>query len=231
MTQQLTETGLEDQLHTREGLTKYLSTAIKRPSVLTRRAYDALTDTERDAYNQKRLDYLSGGLTVRTPEMQLADKLVAKAKLASSRRPYSANGLIVSGPPTVGKTTILIALMKTVWSRCHRDHPDMADGRVPVVYIEVPSGSTGRLLMVELAAFFGITATRRDTKDILERRVINLLYAARTELIVIDELHNLEAANRGNGESVDALKVLRDKVNAEFVFAGFHLEDSALLTG
>lgn len=217
--------------HTREGLARHLNATIKRPTVLTRRAFDALTDGERAVYNQSRLDYISGGLVVRTPEMVQADKLVAKAKLASSQRPLSANGLIVSGPPTVGKTTVLMALMKTVWTRSLRESPDPAGERVPVVYIEVPSGSTGRLLMAEFAEFFGITATRYDTKDMLERRVLSMLYEARSELIVIDEIHNLEAANRGNGESIDALKVLRDKVHAEFVFAGIELETSALLMG
>ncbi len=231
MTTQHEETTLANRFHTREGLTEYLRTTIKRPTVLTRSQYDGLTAGDRATYNQQRIDYISGGLTVATPDMTLANKLVGRFKVINTQRPLAANGLIVTGPPTVGKTTILTALMKTTWSKCNKEHSGIHDDRIPVVYIEVPSGSTGRLLMVELASFFGLTVTRADTKDMIERRVISALYAAHTELIVIDELHNLDASNRGNGESIDALKLLRDKVRADFVFAGINLEDSALLTG
>jgi hypothetical protein len=222
---------LRDPLFTREGLADYLGSSIKRPKLLSLSSYAALSRTERAAYNERRTDYISGGMTVETPDVQFARKFVAKAKLMNSRKPLGTNGLIVSGPPTAGKTTIIMSIMKEVWGKARTKHSGIAAHHVPIVFVEVPSGSTGRLLMVELAQFFGLSATRADTKDMIERRVVDAIYATRTELIVIDELHNLEASNRGNGESIDALKVLQDKTRADFIFAGVKLNETPLLSG
>src|SRR5690625_6964137 len=52
-----------------------------------------------------------------------------------------------------------------------------------------------------------------------------------TQVVVVDELHNLARRSSSNGESVDTLKDLSNDAPATFVYAGIKLEDSGLLAG
>jgi len=219
-------------LHTHEGLTRYCSEKRTAPVELTRAEYDALTPARRKEHNRCRLLHLSGGIFVSTKAAVRAKASVRRLMSENLGRNSGHTGLMISGDSTLGKTTIAKELLKYVFRTYGKQFPDFAKhGRIPAVYIEVPAGCTGKLLMIAFAEFFELGVARNETADSIRRRVVKALNAARTQLIIVDELHNLTASNRGNGESIDILKSLHNQVAATFVYSGINLQTNALLSG
>ena len=215
-----------------EGLTRLLQSKPPRPTPIPRLELSRLTPTPRTNYTNARLDFISEGLLVPTAEVTSAKKAVRQLLTYNSSRSSGCNGLMVSGDSTLGKTTITTMMMRYVYNQYSKQYPDFADhGRIPVVSVEVPAGCTGKLLMKAFAEFFGLTVARADTMDTIQQRVVGALNAARTQLVVVDELHNLNAGNRGNGEAVDVLKTLHNRVPTTFVYAGIDLTHGTLLSG
>lgn len=220
------------RLDEREGLTHYLTNTIDRPDALTEAEYQALPANGRAAYDRARIRYLSGGILIHTPQLQKAKTTIKRLLAENLGRNSGHSGLMLSGASTLGKTTTAKALMRYVHSMYRRQFPTFAEhGHVPVVYVEVPAGSTGKLLMSAFARFFGITIAPRDTMDSIKNRVVTALNTANTQLVVVDELHNLNASNRANGETIDMLKALHNQVPATFVYAGIELASAQLLSG
>lgn len=228
-------TDIEDELplHQIEGLTAYLKTSIKPPTRIPLAEYTAMNARKRDEYDAARDHYLSGSVLVETPQVSNALSAIDTMIRKNNRRADTVRpGLIISGDGSMGKTTITKALMRMVFDAYTVQFPDFEkESRHPVVYIEVPAGSTGKLLLVAFARCLGLTIAARDTQDTLMVRVSNALKAARTQLIVVDELQNLSAANRGTGESIQILRQLHSWVPAIFVFAGIHLRHGQLFSG
>jgi hypothetical protein len=219
-------------LHRMEDLDRYLSTPIPVPDIMDDAAYERMSTVERAAYDRSRALYLSGGIVIDTPQVSRARLLLTQHFAENAGRNSGHAGLMLSGDSTVGKTTTCKALMRYVHTQYAKQFPDFREhGRVPVVYIEVPAGSTGKLLMKTFADFFGLTVRSGESMVSIRTRVVDLLNDAGTQLIVVDELHNLIGRVASNGESVDVLKNLHNDVPATFVYAGIDLTDSALLTG
>lgn len=219
-------------LHRMEDLDRYLSTPITVPEAIDDAAYQRMSSADRAAYDRSRVLYLSGGIVIDTPQVSRARLLLTQHFAENAGRNSGHAGLMLSGDSTVGKTTTCKALMRYVHSQYDKQYPDFRKhGRVPVVYIEVPAGSTGKLLMKTFADFFGLTVRSGESMVSIRTRVVDLLNDAGTQLIVVDELHNLMGGTRQNGESVDVLKNLHNDLAATFVYAGIDLMDSALLTG
>ena len=215
-----------------EGLTRLLQSKPPRPTPIPKLELSRLTSTQRTHDNNARLDFISEGLLVNTAELASAKKAVRQLLTYNSSRTSGCNGLMVSGDSTLGKTTLTTTMMRYVFTQYSKQYPDFANyGRIPVVSVEVPAGCTGKLLMKAFAEFFGLTVARADTMDTIQQRVVGALNSARTQLVVVDELHNLNAGNRGNGEAVDVLKILHNRVPATFIYAGIDLTHGSLLSG
>lgn len=223
----------ERPLHEIEGLTAYLRSSINPPARLTLSDYTTLSITKRAEYDAARDRHLSGNIIIKTPQVSAAMSAVGTMIRKNDRRADTVRpGLIISGDGSMGKTTIAKTLMREVFNEYQKQFPDFEkDGRHPVVYVEVPAGSTGKLLLVAFARCLGLTIASRETQDTLMVRVSNALRSARTQLIVVDELQNLSAANRGNGESIQILRQLHSWVPAIFVFAGINLRTGQLFSG
>ena len=219
-------------LHTHEGLMRYLTSKTVRPATLDAAAFAALTAQDRDTYNRERMLYLSGGMLIGTPQLQHARVAVGRLISANSGRNSGHHGIMFSGQSGLGKTTLCKALMKAVFNSYRAQFPFYAEShRVPVVYVEVPSGSTPKLLMAAFARFFGLTLARTETMDSIQHRVVSALNDANTQLVVVDEVQNLGAVNRGNGETIDVLKSLHNQVGATFIYAGMNLRELPLFDG
>lgn len=219
-------------LHRMEDLDRYLSSQIAAPAIVEDAEYERMSSSDKAAYDRSRLLYLSGGILIDTPQVSQARLLLTQHFAENAGRNSGHAGLMLSGDSTVGKTTTCKALMRYVHAQYAKQFPDFrAHGRVPVVYIEVPAGSTGKLLMKTFADFFGLTVRSGESMVSIRTRVVDLLNDAGTQLIVVDELHNLMGRSTSNGESVDVLKNLHNDVPATFVYAGIDLLGSVLLTG
>jgi hypothetical protein len=219
-------------LHRREDLATYLDTKVDRPALASSAEYKKFSSEQRARYNRARLVYLSGGILLNTPHLIDAKRQLTACFTENIGRNSGHSGLMLSGRSTVGKTTTLKALMQYVHRQYSAQFPNFRDyGRVPIVYIEVPAGSTGKLLMRTFAEFFGLTVRASESMGVIRSRVVNAINAAGTQLIVVDELHNLAGRSAGHGESVDVLKNLHNDLACTFVYAGIDLSSGTLLAG
>ncbi|MGV8895054.1 MAG: TniB family NTP-binding protein [Rhodoglobus sp.] len=219
-------------LHTREGLMGYLDTPVERPTDLTDAQYECLTPQGRRTYDASRVAFISGGDPIATPDLKETKKLLLECMRENVGRNSGHHGVMLDGASTLGKTTILKALMKYVQVQYSREFPEFRQhDRVPVVFMDIPSNSTGKLLMQQFASFFGLHVRTGESMGSIRNRVVDTLNAAGTQLIVVDELHNLDGRSRGLGESVDLLKNLHNELAATFIYAGIDLTTSALLSG
>ena len=112
----------------------------------------------------------------------------------------------------------------------HRRHPHAA-GHIPVIYITVPPAATPRMIAVEFARFLGLPLTRRsNVTDVLES-VCGVCLDARTTLICVDEIHNVDLGTRHGAEASDTLKYFAERLPVTFAYAGIRVERAGLLSG
>lgn len=216
-------------LHRREGLNQFLSTPASKPQL---RDTLAMSDVEREAYDRARIVHLSGGIVLGTPHLTQARNLLAQCFAENIGRNSGHAGLILSGASTLGKTTIAKSLMRYIYGQYKRQFPGFDPAvNVPVVYIEVPAASTGKLLMKTFADFFGLHVQSRESMASMLSRITDVINAAGAQLIVVDELQNLAGRSTGLGESVDVLKNLHNDLAATFLYAGIDLTSGSLLAG
>ena len=147
-----------------------------------------------------------------------------------NRREISARrGLIVSGPQTTGKSTALKQLGRTHELMVRERRPGA--GRIPVVYVTTPPKGSPRKLAMEFARFLGLPLrTRANVTDIADA-VCQVLIDARTDVVLVDEIRNLNHGTPAGEDMSDHLKYFTEHLPATFAYAGINVERSGLFTG
>jgi hypothetical protein len=140
-------------------------------------------------------------------------------------------GLIVSGEPGTGKTTAITQLGKQHEILARRRRGDVAGPFLPVVYVTVPPAATPKMLAGEFARFLGLPARRSSNQAQITNNVCDLLRRAGTDLVLVDEIHNISLHTRSGAEASDQLKYLAERISATFVYAGIEVEAQGLFTG
>jgi len=103
---------------------------------------------------------------------------------------------------------------------------------MPVVYVTVPPAATPKMLAAEFARFAGVPVdSRRQNQADITNAVCDVLARLRTDLVLVDEIHNLNLATRAGADASDQLKYLAERIPATFVYAGINVEGSGLFTG
>ncbi|MFJ3490610.1 TniB family NTP-binding protein [Leifsonia aquatica] len=227
---QFHDTDRPADFRTVEGLHHAMSHKLVRPDVIDDGAYDALDAAARAAYDRARILYVSGGITVGTHPYFETVRELQLAFAENIGRTSGHAGVLVSGGSTLGKTTILKSVMREVFNNYGCQYPGFAaDGVIPVVFIEVPGRATARAVMVAFCEFFGMTISSGENELHLRPRVIEKLRTHKTQLVVVDELHNLLGRSQANHDAVDMLKSLHNQCASTFLYAGINIEN--LLTG
>jgi len=180
---------------------------------------------------EERIAYHSRFVTVHTPA--IADtSLEVRTLMAVGRyqRATARPGLILTGPPTTGKTTTLLEVGRT----CHlaetartgprRDH-------VPVAYLLVPPGASAKALALEFARYLAIPVSTRMTLAQITAAVCHTYQQAGVRLVLIDEIHRLNPQTTNGASAADFLKDLTEKIPATFVYAGIDVTNTQLFTG
>ena len=139
-------------------------------------------------------------------------------------------GLVVTGPPGTGKTTAITELGRAHELRVRRRSPATVQ-RLPVVYVTVPPRATPRMLAVEFARFLGLPVTRSMNQSDVTGAVCQVLGALHTDLVLVDELHNLNLRTHGGADVSDQLKYLAERISATFVYAGIDLAAVGMFSG
>ncbi len=181
-------------------------------------------------HTEQRIGYHAELSALETPELR---KIVTTGRtlLLLNRRQYGARrGLLVSGDPTTGKSTAITQLGRAVEVAYRRLRP-CSDDTVPVVYLTMPPQATPKSLSIEILKFLGAPYLTRDSQIEVTRQACHLLADLRTELIIVDEIHNLNHHTRAGAEASDHLKYLSENVAATFVYAGIDTAKTGLFTG
>ena len=218
------------QLTTLTGWREFVSERPSVPDLLPATEWKALGDEARDDYDEARLAHHARLLTVATPVMQQVITEGRRLQYLNRHADAGRCGLLLSGPARTGKTTCLAQLGKTIETMHHRRHPHAA-GHIPVLYITVPPAATPRMIAVEFARFLGLPLTRRsNVTDVLES-VCGVCLDARTTLICVDEIHNVNLGTRHGAEASDTLKYFAERLPVTFGYAGIRVERAGLLSG
>jgi hypothetical protein len=85
---------------------------------------------------------------------------------------------------------------------------------------------------MEFARFLGLPVInpRRNTIDVTSA-VCQVLVEARTDLVLVDEIHLLNHATTAGEDVSDHLKYFTEHLPATFIYAGINVEQSGLFTG
>jgi DNA polymerase III delta prime subunit len=183
-------------------------------------------------FDARRRAYLSGRLTVMTPAVQNLIKVTEITMEQNQHAPTGRRGILVTGPSTVGKTTACLTMMRYAYGRFLEQMPaTLAEYAIPLAYVEVPPSSTPKGMMQRFADFYALPYANGTTLNELKREVVGAMRTNYTQIVVVDELHNLALKNPMSGQSVDTLKDLSNSSPATFIYAGIKLEESGLLSG
>ncbi|MGW1768448.1 TniB family NTP-binding protein [Streptomyces sp. NPDC002073] len=179
---------------------------------------------------EERLAYHSRFVTVRTPAIDTISRTVRTLMVLGRHQEATARPcLIVTGPPTTGKTTALLQVGRT----CHLAEIARTGirDRLPVAYILVPPGASAKALAGEFARFLGIPITTRMTQAQIMTSVCDTYTSAGVRLVMIDEIHRLNPRTTTGAEATDLLKDLTERIGATFVYAGIDVTATPLFTG
>lgn len=216
-------------LITRKGWRQFVEQPSIPPELLSIRGWEALDDLERMAYDDRRIDYHGELVVVRTSVVNKV-ALEGRRLIRLNRRARGARrGLIISGNGGTGKSTAITYLGKTFELMSRQQ--TFGSSPIPAVYVTVPMAATPRMLAVEFARFLGIPVVRRaNITDVMEA-VCGVLEDARTGLVLVDEIHNMDLNTRNGAEVSDTLKYFSERIAATFVYAGINLEAEGLFSG
>lgn len=202
------------------------------PSIPTYNQYLTETDqAKRDAWDSERIRWMENLPKFPTPAMEQFQRTLFRLGRQNQRAEYGRRGILVTGPPTVGKTTLLAEVGLAYWHRTTRNPRNIPPARhIPVACVSVPSGGTPKQLDQTLLDFFGMARSRTANATALTEQIVKTIKACGTEVIMLDEAHNLDARRSGQGPS-DHLKELANKLPVTMVLSGVNILSQPIWAG
>jgi hypothetical protein len=190
----------------------------------------ALDDASRGEYDEARIRYHSQLIVVETSIVREVIRQGRLLCLLNQREVCARRGLIVSGPAATGKSTAIKQLGRAHELLVRSRYPG-AD-RIPVVYVTAPPKGSPKKLATQFAHFLGMPPFKSRANEMdIATAVCEVLTEARTDLVVVDEIHNMNLATTAGEDLSDHLKYFTEHLPATFVFAGIDVESSGLFTG
>lgn len=136
--------------------------------------------------------------------------------------------LLIVGASGMGKTMIV-----EKFSRDHPAHFDAVSGhvRMPAIVVQMVSGPDEARFYKRLLAAIGAPEPPRATLGLLESVVLRLLNAIRPGLLIIDEVHSLQAGTvREQARFLNMLRFLGNELRIPLVCVGTQQARNALRT-
>lgn len=212
---------------THEGWKAFVETPLPVP--VAAEPETTLNKDERVDYQMRRIAYHAQLQTVKTKQM---DKIITRAKKIvrdAQFRNDSPRGMALSGPPTIGKSTILQHLGRQIHQSMaekqpHRQHP--------VVYVSLPARPSSKELLTTFLRFYGVDDLYRgkSATDMLHL-LQDTARKAGTAVILIDEAQLLEWGRQHAMDAPSHLKSIADATGIPIVLAGVELGNSSLFIG
>lgn len=210
-----------------------LRAALDRPPVtypsMTARQYAGLNRAARAEFNALRHRHMAR-TTLTTPAMDEAFKVSRRLLLSNPELDHGRRALGLSGPAHSGKTMTALAVARRVEKTAlSLQQTCREDGVVPVAFVNVPAGASAKSLLHAICGFYVPWTHRRATTDELVEFACNLVRERRTQMLILDEFHNLKPYSTNGAVAADLVKALQNKLTCTFLFAGINLEGSKAL--
>lgn len=218
-------------IRTYEGLYELLDRGAPAPTLPTLEECLAWSAPRRRAFDAERIEYINGGIVVMTSQINEVQLIVREIMLGNRGRTSGVQSIMLSGRSASGKTTACKAVMRSVYRSKQADEAPTVGGLYPIVYIEVPTECTPKALCQQIGRFFGLEFADRTTTQVMMRRVVNMLQRGGTELLIIDELHNLNPRSAGRSDSVNTIKQLVNETGVTLLMSGIDLHESPVMHG
>lgn len=217
-------------LTTLAGWQAFVDRSVNPPILMPAQRWAELEAQQRRAEAEERISYHAELLALQTPELHKIVSTGRSLLLLNHRQHGARRGLLISGDPTTGKSTAITALGRAAELAHRRTRPTVM-GSVPVVYLTMPPQATPKSLSIELLKFLGAPYLIRASQIELTRQACSLLADLGTELILVDEIHNLNHHTKVGADASDHLKYLAENVAATFVYAGIDVTGNGLFNG
>lgn len=223
---------------TLEGWRRFVEADPPEFTLLDDTQWRSLDVRDRMLYDEARIAHHSELVVVTTSAIARINNEGRLLTLLNQCEIGARRGLIISGDAATGKTTAIKQMGRThelrVRGRLTYDATyDAVAGRIPVVYVTAPPKGSPRKLAMEFARFLGLPMTmnaRANVTDIADA-VCQVLIDARTDIVVVDEIHNLNLETRAGEDLSDHLKYFTEHLPATFIYAGIDVERSGVFTG
>ena len=215
---------------TLEGWRSFISADPSELAPLPAGQWQALGQRDRRDYDEARIAHHAELVVVTTSAIAEITGEGQLLVLMNQREIGARRGLIVSGDAATGKTTAIKQLGRLHELRVRARFPAGRD-RIPVVYVTCPPKGSPRKLAMEFARFLGLPLrTRANVTDIADA-VCQVLIDARTDLVLVDEIHNLNHGTPAGEDLSDHLKYFTEHLPATFIYAGIDVERCGVFTG
>jgi len=190
----------------------------------------ALDMASRNGYDETRIKYHSELIVVETSTVRDVIRQGRLLSLLNQREVCARRGLIVSGAAATGKSTAIKQLGRAHELLIRNRYP--AADRIPVVYVTAPPKGSPKTLATQFAHFLGMPPFKSRANEMdIATTVCDVLTEARTDLVIVDEIHNVNLATSAGEDLSDHLKYFTEHLPATFVFAGINVESGGLFTG
>jgi hypothetical protein len=126
------------------------------------------------------------------------------------------DGLMITGPTGVGKTFLRKQFMGS-----HKPYDEAERTVVPVIAFSVPSNPKGKGMYQMILSAFGSNYLT-GTETALEDRIIKLIKACGTRLIIADESNHLvdRGGQKSHEKAADNFKTLMNEANVSVIMLG-----------
>ncbi|MDT0168871.1 TniB family NTP-binding protein [Pseudarthrobacter sp. BRE9] len=194
--------------------------------------YLSLPLVERKAFDETRRKIITRGVVVKNDSYLNVRAVLVRVMREHQYASGGGHGVLVSAESYLGKTTVARILMLDLLTQRLDNDPDcIRRGEVPVAYVNLPSTGTPLGLYRMIAQFYGLPIGQRETEARLEGMVQQAINTCKTELLVIDDVHNLKYGGAHSRKVSAAIRRLGDDIDCPILLAGIELQKTNLLEG
>ncbi|PTR44714.1 TniB protein [Rhodococcus sp. OK611] len=204
-----------------------------RPAKLSWQELKALGDDAREQYNEERKDWHANIGPLDTPQLHSSHESMWEIVDSNRQDTGHAKGAIaLDAYPGLGKTTIADSFgFKYHRALLARNGPTTEEGdeRIPVCHIGLTSNTTMRTLSMMICDFYGHPATTGSAAT-FGRRALDCVLSCDTQLVIIDDVHFLNARSKDGLAVVNHFKWLANELPVTFLFVGVDLKARGLMS-
>jgi type II secretory pathway predicted ATPase ExeA len=169
-----------------------------------------------DASDEERLQHIDKEIFISYP--RAAEILAEMEDLLTHPKINRMPNILIVGRSDNGKTEILREFLKR---HPAEDRKDMDVVYAPVVYIQSPPGPSEHLFLNSLLMMLGVTLRHNEASDQKLLRIMKILRAVQTRVLMVDELNALLAGSVTKQRFfLNMLKYLSNELQISIVAAG-----------